>query len=85
MFLKQGQKRGPSLRAIRRVMNQIEGPVFSVTFSQNEQKKYARPEAVIVDSRDSRGAVDSRIRFTGSIHDKFLTEVDSRSIHFEIR
>ena len=39
----------------------------------------------VVVSLDSRGAVDSRIRFTGSIHGKILTEVDSRSIHFEIR
>ena len=64
-LLKQGPEIGPGFRAISQVMNQIEGPVFSVTFSQNVHKIYARPEALMSipnvltqePSRPPRGAI----------------------------
>ena len=64
-LLKQGPKIGPGFRAISQVMNQIEGPDFFVTFSQNVHKIYARPEALMSipnvltqePSRPPRGAI----------------------------
>ena len=43
----QGPKTSPGFRAFRRVTKQIEGPVFFDTFSQNDQTKCARPEALM--------------------------------------